>query len=125
MRAPALIVTAALLLGAAGPDSAIDHAIAGRVAGTPVRCIDKPSNQGPEIIDSATIIYRDGGRLWVNHLPARCPSLSNNVILIVDVYGGQLCHDDRFRTLERETSIPSGYCRLGDFTPYDRPPRPH
>lgn len=122
MRAPALAAAALMLAGAASGDSrsALDHALAGRVAGTPVRCIDNPSNQGPEVIDSRTIIYRDVGRLWVNTLPEQCPSLDDDAILILDVFGGQLCENDRFRTLERGSNIPSGYCRLGTFTPYTR-----
>ena len=101
MRAVLLAGAALALAGAASGDSRspLDRALAGRVAGAPVRCIDNPTNQGPEVIDSRTIIYRDVSRLWVNHLPEACPSLSDTAILIV---------------------IPSGYCRLGDFTPYPR-----
>ncbi|MFX8110421.1 hypothetical protein ABTK99_19145, partial [Acinetobacter baumannii] len=105
MRAVLLAGAALALAGAASGDSRspLDRALAGRVAGAPVRCIDNPTNQGPEVIDSRTIIYRDVSRLWVNHLPEACPSLSDNAILIVNVYGGQLCENDRFRTVERES----------------------
>ena len=41
--------------------------------------------------------------------------------MIVDVYGGQLCRNDRFRLVEPGLSIPSAYCRFSGFTPYDKP----
>lgn len=41
--------------------------------------------------------------------------------VIVEMRGSQLCRNDQFRVLTPGTSIPSGYCRLGKFTPYTRP----
>lgn len=118
----ALILAAAMLMVAADrPDHALDDAIAGRVAQKPESCVDIASVNGPEIIDNQTIIYRSASRVWVNRLPEACPSLHDDVLVITDVYGAQMCHNDRFRTLTRNTTIPSGYCRLGDFTPYVKP----
>lgn len=122
-----IAVIALLTLVAAKDDrSALDKALAGRVAGPPVSCIDSYLSDGPQIIDNHTLIYRQVGRLWRNTLPDACPSLDEDSILIVDVYGGQLCSNDRFRTVQRSSHIPSGYCRLGNFVPYSKvtPPKP-
>jgi hypothetical protein len=42
-------------------------------------------------------------------------------IVIIDLYGSQMCENDRFRTVSPGTSIPGAFCRLGKFTPYDLP----
>lgn len=94
---------------------------AGRTAGTPQRCIDSSQFNGPRIIDARRIAYHQSGREWVSDLPAACPGLRRDATLIVDVYGGQLCQNDRFRTVYPGQSIPGPYCRFGKFTPYDKP----
>lgn len=120
MRRAAPALALLTLTAAAGDSSELDKALAGRVPGTPVSCIDSSLADGPQIIDNRTLIYRGAGRLWRNTLPDACPSLTGDVILVVDVHGGQLCRNDRFRTILRGTGIPSGFCRLGDFVPYSR-----
>ena len=119
MRAPvlaavALLTVATLVAGKSDP-------LAGRVAGKPVRCIDIQRNGGPEIVDSQTILYRQSGkRIWKTGPVGECPSLRPLDTVIVEVYGGQLCRNDRFRTVSVGMSIPSGYCRFRDFTPFDK-----
>jgi hypothetical protein len=99
--------------------------LAGRVAGEPRRCINLSLlSNGPVIEDANTIVYRQSGRRWwVTHPVDSCPSLRPMTTLILDVYGSQLCANDRFRTILPGTTIPSAYCRLGPFTPYDKPRR--
>ena len=92
----------------------------GRVAGAPVNCIGNSASTRPMIIDSHTILYRDGGRVYRNDVVGSCPRLTPYNTMIVEVQGGQLCRNDRFRVLEPGTTIPGPYCRLGQFTPYER-----
>lgn len=107
----------ALVLGAGRDDP-----LAGRVAGTAVRCIDIARIQGPTIVDADTILYRQSGkRIWRTGPVGSCPPLRPLATMIVDVYGGQLCRNDRFRLVEPGLSIPSASCRFRDFTPYDEP----
>lgn len=103
----------------------LNAAIAGRVAGAPVPCIDANGAPTPQSIDRRTLIYRQSGRrIWVNHLAQDCPFLRGDPILIVEADGGMLCRGTIFHTLPRlQEGIPSAACVLGDFTPYDRPPR--
>jgi hypothetical protein len=119
MRAAVLAAVALLTVGM--PGAGKSDPLAGRVAGTPVRCIDLQQLNGPEIVDSQTILYRQSGkRIWKTGPVGECASLRPFDTLIVDVYGGQLCRNDRFRTVSVGMSIPSGYCRFRDFTPYDK-----
>ena len=92
----------------------------GRVAGVPVNCIGNSTSTRPMIIDETTILYREGGRVYRNTLAAACPRLTPYNTMITEVQGGQLCRNDRFRVLEPGTTIPGPYCRLGQFTPYER-----
>lgn len=131
MRGPAFAIAAAALIVLCGsPASAgrkkpasdpLATALAGRVAGKPTDCIDPQFSDGPQVIDDHTLIYRQGRRIWRNDLPAACPSLNPQSTLIISRWGGQLCRNDTFRTIETGSTIPSGICRFGDFTPYDRP----
>ncbi|MBY0583597.1 MAG: hypothetical protein K2P68_11850 [Sphingomonas sp.] len=126
MPAPLRVIgpLALLVLGAARDGAAnggtgdLEQALAGRAPGAPVRCINNASAAVPQIIDRSTLIYRSGVHLWRNTLPSACPSLAKNAILIVDLYGTQLCRNDRFRTITPNAIIASGTCRLGDFVPY-------
>lgn len=107
------------------PSPDLVKAIEGRSAGPAERCIDGDRQFGLEVVDARHIVYRQTGRrLWVNTLPEACLSRNSNDILVFDnQYGTQLCEFDRFRTVSRNGGIPGGYCRLGRFTPYDKPDR--
>jgi hypothetical protein len=95
------------------------HELAGRTAGTPTDCISASNSDGPQIIDNRTILYRQVGRtVWRNDLEAACPSLAPMNTIIIELHGGQICRHDRFRVLEPGSTIPSGYCMMGKFTPY-------
>ncbi len=124
MIRPLAALALALPLLAAGSDPLAD-----RIAGAPQRCIPLSATNGPSIVDGRTILYTEGAgrRVWKTGPVGNCPSLEPLTTLIVDVYGGQLCRNDRFRVLTPGTSIPSAYCRFTEFTPYTRAadaPRP-
>ncbi|WP_375429017.1 hypothetical protein [uncultured Sphingomonas sp.] len=119
IRALVLILAAGLSVGAKRDP------LAGRIAGEPRDCLSLSRNTSPAIVDERTILYRESGRrIWRTGPVSACPSLRPNTILIVEVFGAhQICRNDRFRTLLPSTTIPSGYCRFTQFTPYDRPTR--
>jgi hypothetical protein len=94
-------------------------ALEGRVAGKPQNCLSSPSSvNGPQIIDSSNILYRDGKRVWRNQLEGDCPSLDQYDILVVEMHGSQICRNDLFRPVDPGSRIPGAYCRFGQFTPY-------
>jgi hypothetical protein len=126
MRIVLIPIAALGLLGAAAPaaprQETIESALAGRIAGKPVDCVDHARLNGPQIIDEKTLIYRENGRrVWRNDLIGTCPGLRPMDTLIVDVFGSQLCCNDHFRAVSPGERIPGAICRLGMFTPYDKP----
>lgn len=128
-----LAIAAAALAGGAtmameGPgDSspALEKALAGRIAGKSVDCIDRTRVNGPEIIDPYNILYRQSGaRLWRSRLESKCSGLRADDILVVETFGEQLCRNDRMQIVNRNSGAPLSYCFLGGFTPYDKPAPP-
>jgi len=126
MRIVLIPIAALGLLGAAAPaaprEDTLASALAGRVAGTPVDCVENSRLDGPQIIDKKTLIYRESGRrIWRNDLIGECPGLQPMDTLVVEIFGSQLCRNDHFRALTPGIRIPGPICRLGKFTPYDKP----
>lgn len=121
----AALACAMVLIGAArdSDDAVLAKQLAGRVPGQPVDCISAHDADGPTIINKRTLLYRSFGTIYRNDLPAECRSMTDTSTIIVDVYGGQLCEHDHFRTREPGDVIPSAYCFLGKFTPYTKPKR--
>ncbi|MCP3733876.1 hypothetical protein M9979_03160 [Sphingomonas sp. RP10(2022)] len=117
MRRPPVAVALALpLLGAASDP------LAGRIAGPAENCITVSRTNGPSIVDAHTILYTEGAgrRVWKTGPIGACPSLEPLSTMVVEIYGGQLCRNDRFRVVTPGLSIPSAYCRFSAFTPYTR-----
>lgn len=122
VTAAGLLAVLAAAAPAASRDDDLAKALAGYEPGKPVDCIDTRATDGPQVIDDHTILYRESGRrIWRNDLPSRCPSLRPMTTIVLRVYGGQMCRHDLFRTLDSGMSIPSTYCQLGNFTPYEKP----
>lgn len=118
----ALLLVAALGAATASDDAkTLAKALAGRAPGKAETCVSPSRVGSPEVIGDRTLLYRDGGRVWRNDLPEACPGLDDDSIVVTEVYGGQLCRNDQFYTLERTGgSIPGPRCRLGAFVPWDK-----
>lgn len=101
-------------------DRELARALEGRVAGKPADCISSMLGSGPQIIDSHTLLYRQGSRVWRNDLDGGCPGLDEGDTLIIEMHGPQLCRLDRIRVREPGSSIPGPTCSLGQFTPYTK-----
>lgn len=124
MRRAAAPLLLATLAAAPADTPDVAKALAGRTAGAAVNCVDLSQIQGPQIVDATTILYRQSGRrVWRTGPVGACPALRPIATLIVQVYGGQLCRNNRFQVLDANSTIPSGYCRFTRFTPYDKPPK--
>jgi len=119
----ALIFVAAGAMAADSDSDARDlaKALAGRTPGKPVDCVSSSWVGGPQIIGNRTLIYREVGRVLRNDLPAACPGLDDDSIIVSEIHGSQLCRNDLFYTLQRGSRIPGPHCRLGKFTPYEKP----
>lgn len=116
-----LLLLAVAATGPADTQRDLDAALAGRrVAGKPARCLTSSHVAVPQMIGDRTLLYHDGTRLWRNDLPAACPGLDRDPIIVNEPFGGQLCRGDTFYTVARGGGIPGPRCRLGDFVPWER-----
>ncbi|WP_426255145.1 hypothetical protein [Sphingomonas sp. DC2300-3] len=130
MKKPLLLVGVALALTTAAataakpqptPDQQLQTALAGRVAGKPTSCINLASVTSTRIIDGKAILYRVGGRLYLNEPRSGAPSLRDDDILVTNTIGSQLCSIDTVRLVDRASQFPRGFVSLGDFVPYTVP----
>lgn len=95
--------------------------LAGRIAGTPQRCITLNAQEGLRISenDRHTLLYGSGRTVWANHLGPECAFGSNDV-LVTQPFGSSLCRGDIVRSFDRMSRIPGPGCVLRDFVPYTR-----
>lgn len=102
----------------------LERALAGRVAGEPVNCVNAGDLRQPRVIDGGTILYnRVGSVIWRNDLADRCPALRPTSTIVLEVRGSSICRGEPIRVIESGSSI-GAVCALGSFTPYRRAPRP-
>lgn len=131
MKSPSILMLP-LLLGlsacaaneeqvSARAEAELSEELAGRTAGEPRNCISAATGRSLVVRDKRTLVYEEGGTIWVNRLEAACPSLDPFGQLRIDVQGSQYCRNDRIQGLEPGSAIPGPWCRLGSFTPYRRP----
>ena len=123
-----LLVVAATLTGLvadgalAKGQSWLSRELAGRTAGAPADCIELPRVEGPMIVDSRTILYRQSGkRIWRADVGETCTALREDMSLIVRPSNSRLCRNDLFQPIEPGARIPGATCRFGKFVPYDKP----
>ncbi|PLK24109.1 hypothetical protein C0V72_05915 [Porphyrobacter sp. TH134] len=92
----------------------------GRVAGTPVDCIQTARNQRMQTIDGTAYVYGSGKTIYVQR--TRNPaSINNNDALVMLRYSGtQLCRQEFITTIDRFLGFPTGAVFFEDFIPYTR-----
>ncbi|HEX8262401.1 MAG TPA: hypothetical protein VF547_05960 [Allosphingosinicella sp.] len=116
---PFLLLAAGCATGSAR-EADLSGELAGRSAGKAEECVPASTGSNLTARDPRTLVYREGGTVWVNRLAADCPGLRESATLIVELHGSRYCRGDRFRTVEPGSSIPGPSCLLGAFTPYRR-----
>lgn len=119
MLLPAASVTAAAPSGKG--EARLAKMLKGRVAGTPVDCIDITRIDDSEIVDRTAIVYRVGSTLYVNRPDAGAQTLFRGDILVTDTVLARLCNVDIVRLIDPTQRAPKGFVNLGDFVPYARP----
>ena len=126
------ILLAAVLAGSCSttpppPDPAVaarlQQLIAGKVAGEPLHCLQTYRSNDMVAIDTSTLVFRDGGRVYVNRLRDPCPQLTNpSYTLITRQFGGTgLCSGQIAEVANLQTGMIAGSCVIGEFIPYTRP----
>lgn len=95
--------------------------LAGRVAGPPQRCITTYRTTKVHPIDDFTILYDQGGIIYVQHPRGGCPGVGSGTdILVTRQTSNQICDGEIARTVDLTSRIERGGCVLGPFTPYTR-----
>lgn len=94
---------------------------ADRVPGTPMSCLPsyRAGNMVP--IDDSTVVFKDGSRVYVNHLIGECANLKNGFYTLVTRSNGSgLCRGDIATVQDVSTGMTAGSCAIGDWVPYSR-----
>lgn len=116
----AAAITPALAGPPLSPEEQLNKAIGDRVPGKPVSCINMRDVQSSQIIDGTAIVYRMGGRLYVNRPTSGARWLDDDDILATNTIGTQLCRIDSVKLIDRTALFQRGFVVLGDFVPYTR-----
>lgn len=114
---------AAAPASAASPDreAELERALAGRVAGEPVDCINLRNATQTTVIDNTAILYRVGSTIYVNRPRQGAQSLDRNDTMVNRLYGGsRLCSIDTVRMVDLQSGFQTGIVFLGEFVPYRR-----
>jgi len=99
----------------------LSKALAGRVAGQPVNCInDFRSEIRMTVIDDYTLLFRDHGVVYVQNPPGGCANISNksNALTTRRSSTNQLCAGDINQIVQPSSGIFRGSCAFGRFVPY-------
>ncbi|WP_213980105.1 hypothetical protein [Sphingomonas sp. dw_22] len=122
-----LLLSAAAIAVPAGaaqrdtPEAKLQKMLTGRVEGPAVDCINLSTITSSQIIDGKAIVYRSGGKLYVNEPRSGADSLNDDDILVTRTFSSQLCSVDTVRLIDRTSRFPRGFVLLGKFVPYTKP----
>ncbi|HEU0097318.1 MAG TPA: hypothetical protein VFQ67_00955 [Allosphingosinicella sp.] len=120
---PLLLLVSACAAAEPGPSSGetdLERELAGRAAGEPRDCVSASPGANLVARGRQTLVYEQGGSMWVNRLAAECPGLDEMSRIVIEVHGSRYCRGDRFRASRPGETIPGPICVLGSFTPYRR-----
>lgn len=100
----------------------LERALQGRVAGAQVRCLPVFGSTDVQVIDDWTILFRQGGTIYVQNPRGGCSGIgSHRNTMVSRVWGnGQVCSGDIQHLVDLTTGIGGGACVFGPFTPYRR-----
>lgn len=104
-------------------EAQLTKALAGRVAGAPVKCIPTYRADDMDIIDDWTILFKDGSTIYVQNPRGGCPGIANhrNVLVSRPIPSNQLCSGDIQHLFDPVSRIGGGACVFSDFVPYTKP----
>jgi hypothetical protein len=93
--------------------------LAGRVAGTPQRCVSIQQSEALRTSDTNrhVLVYGSGRTLWANQLGPSC-GFGRDDVLVTEPIGSYHCRGDIVRSIDRYSRIPGPSCILGDWVPY-------
>ncbi len=91
----------------------------GRVAGEPKSCISNYPTSRMEVIDKTAYVFGRGNTIYVQrtHHP---DDIDDDDLLIMRLYGSQLCRLDIVTTVDRTSRFYNGNVFMTDFVPYTK-----
>jgi hypothetical protein len=125
--AAALVIASSAFAVAGGPDSSakaeqkLAEALVGRTAGPAVSCIQNLRGRSSmEVIDDSTLLFRDGGVVYVQKPKGSCAPISRGHYALVTRKSGstRYCEGDAGQLIDQTTGIYGGSCIFGPFVPY-------
>lgn len=98
----------------------LGKALAGRTAGQPVSCISNMRGSEMTVIDDYTILFKEGGTIYVQKPHGGCYGIGNgNYSLVTRIAGSsRLCNGQIGEIVDRVSGYGFGSCVFGDFVPY-------
>ncbi|HTK58175.1 MAG TPA: hypothetical protein VL336_04255 [Sphingomicrobium sp.] len=98
----------------------LGKALAGRTAGQPVSCISNTRGSDMTVIDDYTILFKEGGTIYVQKPHGGCYGLGNgNYSLVTRIAGSnRLCSGQIGELVDRVSGYGYGSCVFGEFVPY-------
>ena len=116
----AVIAAPAMAARRDSPDVQLQKLLAGRTAGKPVSCISLNWSRSSDVIPGRAIVYRVGGKLYVNTPRSGAESLDDDSILVTRTVGSQLCRGEAVQLVDRTARFPRGFVLLDEFVPYTK-----
>lgn len=102
------------------PEAQLAKALAGRVPGKPVDCIDPRTNSNTRIISHTAIVYGSGRTIYLQR-PDNAGSLQSDDVLVTTLRGsGMLCSLDIVHLHDQTNGFNRGFVGLNAFVPYTR-----
>lgn len=99
----------------------LDKLLAGKTAGPPITCLQHYRANDMVRIDDSTVAFKQGSRVYVNHLIGACSNLDSSFYALVTRSNGMgLCRGDIAHVQDVSTGAIVGSCAIGDFVPYTR-----
>jgi hypothetical protein len=125
IAAAVLLVAGATAVAADSPSRAeknqarLTELLKGRTAGTPVSCIPAFQANNLEVIEGVAMVYGRGETLYVAR-PSNPQAMRWDDVVVINRSGGQLCHTDIIRTVDRMSGFTTGVLFLDKFVPYKK-----
>ena len=102
------------------PEAQLARALAGRVAGEPVNCIDLHRIRSSRVIEHTAILYDAGSVIYVNRPRNGADQLNRFDTLVTRTPSTQLCSVDVVHTVDLSSNTFTGSVFLDEFVPYRR-----
>lgn len=129
MRHSIMLLPLLLLAGQAsaqGPalkpkqEAALDKELAGRVMTGTTPCIRQSPLLKLIVISDDILVYRIGGKRFVNRTIGSCNGLMKGGKPIIGIDKPRICTGDMIVVEDLASGIRTGTCQIGNFTIYDR-----